>query len=533
MMPTVAMTCILRSATRGFASARPLADNPPVKSPAGATASATPTEWQSNPVAWGLGALLVAAAALVVTSRISFSAFYISGAAVVLVLAVLAYLRPREALIAVVFAPIVDRYLASLLIPESLHGTTNFLSESLLVLVGFSVLVRGIRDRTLVAALRHPVVYVLAAFAVVCGISAIVNGVPPLVAAGGVAFTIEAATLFVLPRVLRFSTREGLIAAVGLTALATVAALLALGQVLLDPAFLGLESISGRFAEGNRIAAFLVNPNMLGVVLAIGTPFPLIASVRADDPRVRWAARISTFLIVLALFYTFSRGAWLGLAVTMLGVGLILDRRALLSLIAMAALAYGAALVLPRHVLSAEPEPEFDVGRAIGGRFDSFGAGNDLRLLFIQNALPIIADHPVVGAGPGRYGGSVAARLGSPLYERYTAGRVPVDRTVDNFWLHLLVESGVVGVTIFGSALLLALREMLVTGRRLVGWDRALLASACVIAVVVAIDSLVEMLLEGNTTSFAMYFFLGVGSAIAARPAVSVHEAAPLAAARA
>jgi O-antigen ligase len=217
----------------------------------------------------------------------------------------------------------------------------------------------------------------------------------------------------------------------------------------------------------------------------------------------------------------------------MLGVGLILDRRALLSLIAMAALAYGAALVLPRHVLSAEPEPEFDVGRAIGGRFDSFGAGNDLRLLFIQNALPIIADHPVVGAGPGRYGGSVAARLGSPLYERYTAGRVPVDRTVDNFWLHLLVESGVVGVTIFGSALLLALREMLVTGRRLVGWDRALLASACVIAVVVAIDSLVEMLLEGNTTSFAMYFFLGVGSAIAARPAVSVHEAAPLAAARA
>jgi O-antigen ligase len=469
----------------------------------------------------GLAALALALAALLISSRISFSAYYASGAVVVVVLAYLAFLRPREALIAVIFAPIVDRYFASLLIPESLHVTTNYLSESLLVLVTISVCARGIRDGTLVAALRHPVVYALAGFVLVCGVSAAINGVPPFVAAAGIAFTIEAATLFVLPRVMSFSRREGLVAAIGLTALATTAAVLALGQVLLDPGFLGLESITGRFSEGHRVAAFLVNPNMLGIVLAIGAPFPLIASVRARRPRQRWVARIVTFLIVLALFYTFSRGAWLGLAMAMTGVGLLVDRRALVALLLLVALAYGSALVLPRHVLTGQPDPGFDLGEATLGRFDSFEAGNDLRLLFVENAAPIVAEHPILGAGPGRYGGSVAARLGSPLYERYTDGRVPFGRTVDNFWLHLLVEVGALGALAFASALLLALRETVVAARRLDGWDRALLATAAAITVIVAADSLVEMLLEGNTTSFAMWFFLGVGSSITWRVAAS------------
>jgi hypothetical protein len=77
------------------------------------------------------------------------------------------------------------------------------------------------------------------------------------------------------------------------------------------------------------------------------------------------------------------------------------------------------------------------------------------------------------------------------------------------------------GALAFASALLLALREMLVAARRLDGWDRALLATAAAITVIVAADSLVEMLLEGNTTSFAMWFFLGVGSSITWRVAAS------------
>ena len=50
--------------------------------------------------------------------------------------------------------------------------------------------------------------------------------------------------------------------------------------------------------------------------------------------------------------------------------------------------------------------------------------------------------------------------------------------------------------------------------RRMDGWPRLMLASAAAIAIIVSIDSLAEMLLEGNTTSFATWFFLGAASVI-------------------
>ena len=45
---------------------------------------------------------------------------------------------------------------------------------------------------------------------------------------------------------------------------------------------------------------------------------------------------------------------------------------------------------------------------------------------------------------------------------------------------------------------------------------RVVLAGSATAAIILAIDSLTEMLLEGNTTSFAAWFFLGVGSALVA-----------------
>src|SRR5690606_33882697 len=125
------------------------------------------------------------------------------------------------------------------------------------------------RDGSLVPALRHPVVVFVAAFALVGAVSAVVNGVPPLVAVAGIGFTIEAVALFVLPRMIGFSTEQARWVFLAFTAMALVAAVLALGQVLLHADLLGLQSFSGRFEEGRRVAAFLVNPNMLGAVLAM------------------------------------------------------------------------------------------------------------------------------------------------------------------------------------------------------------------------------------------------------------------------
>jgi O-antigen ligase len=486
----------------------------------------------ANPTVVALVVLAGLLVVLVVASRIDERLFYAIGAGILAVLGYLSYRHPRAMLAAVVFTPIVDRYLVSLLIPQSLHGVTNYVSEALLLLVAVSIGVRAWRDGTLLPALRHPVVAFVAAFALVGGISAVVNGVPPLIAVAGIGFTIEAVALFALPRMIGFSLPQARVIFLAFSGMALVAAVLALAQVLLHADFLGLQSFTGRFEEGRRVAAFLVNPNMLGAVLAMGIPVPLLATIRADQRRARLGYAIVTFILTLALLYTFSRGAWLGLALAGIVIGIAVDWRALVTLILFGAIAYASALVLPRHVLEADPgDAGFDLGAATVGRLETIAEGTDLRVHFMRNAAPIIVDHPVIGAGPGRYGGAVAWRFGTPLYDEYTDGAVPRGRTVDNFWLHLLVEFGVLGALLLATAIGIALRQSLAAAHRAAGWERILIAGGAAVAIVIAVDSIAEMLLEGNTTSFAVWFFLGVASVLAAHVGVrAVDEPLPAAA---
>jgi hypothetical protein len=51
--------------------------------------------------------------------------------------------------------------------------------------------------------------------------------------------------------------------------------------------------------------------------------------------------------------------------------------------------------------------------------------------------------------------------------------------------------------------------------------------AAAATTIVIAVDSVTEMLLEGNTTSFGTWFFLGVASALAAGAAADVAPSTP------
>jgi O-antigen ligase len=469
---------------------------------------------------------LVLAAAAAIAARLSPPAFAVLGALLLVLLGYASYRAPRLMLVVAATTPLVDRYIYALLVPPRFATVTSFFSESLLLVVGLVILFRGVQTRRLGPALRHPATPIVVLFGLVGIISALVNHVPPVVAAGGLLFTVDAIVLFFLPRVVGFDAVQGRVAISVLVGVAIIAAVLAVGQVILAPNILGLATSFGRFGEGQRVGAFLEgSPNMLGALLATALPFPLFAIAPTTARRPRLALIGVVFVLSLALLYTFSRGAWLGLAVAGLVMGLWLDRRAVLVLVAMAALVYGLGHVLPRNLLLTPQEQElaapaeggfeFDLGEATFGRVDAISEGSDLRVLFINNAAPIIADHPIVGAGPGRYGGAIAARFGSPLYDEYRAGSVPLHRTVDNYWLHLTVEFGILGVLMMLGLIGVIVTELALAARRSAGMARAILAGAAAAAIVLTVDSLAEMLLEGNTMSFPLWFVLGVGSAIA------------------
>lgn len=453
-------------------------------------------------------------------SHVSPALFYALSALLIVATAIVALRWPPVVLAAVVLAPIFDRYLFSLIVPDSLETATTYFSEGLLVVVGGAIIVRAARDGSLTPGLRHPVNVLLVLFVALGVVSALVNRVPPVIAAAGIGFTIEAAALFALARMVPIGIRDAAWAAIAFVAVVSIAALLAMGQVLLHPDLFGLESFTGRFGEGQRVASFFFSPNMLGMMVAVAFPFAVLAALELRGT-YRYIAWATAGLLSLSLLYTFSRGAWFSLAVAMLVIGVTVNRRVLTATLLIGVLTFATALVLPRHLLYPERDQEqFDLVAATLGRVESLGEG-DLRVQFIDNAVPIIRDHPVLGAGPGRYGGAVARDQGSPLYTEYTAGTVPRTQTVDNFWLHLLVEFGIAGSLLLLAAITVPVSQVVIAARRAGGTTRALLAACAAGAIVVTAGAITEMVLEANTVAFAMWFFLGVATAVGLRAGVA------------
>jgi O-antigen ligase len=467
-----------------------------------------------------LWVVLVGAAVLAIAAGyVSKAAFLVAGALLLLVFAYVAYRAPRTVLALLVFIPLVDRYLIRTFVPEPYQTISTFLSEGLLAFAAAAIFVHGRRQGRIVAAFRHPVTAFLGLFIALALISAVVNEVKPVVAILGIVTTIDAFVVFFLVRIIGYEERAGFVAFTIYVGIAVAAALLALAQVVLSPDILGLVTFVGRFGEGMRPGAFFTGePNMLGAVLALAVPFTAFATVqRGIDRRRRGAFAIALFVLLLALVFTFSRGAWFAIGIGVLVTTLIVDRRALVAVAATGALALAAAFVLPRGILLPPGSQwSFDLGDATISRVQAISAGNDERFKYIQNALPIVMDHPVIGTGPGTYGGGIAARYGSELYSTYTDGLAPIGRTVDNFWLHLVVEFGVVGAVLFAGTLGWLILVMLLAARRATGTRRLLLAGAAGAASISALISVSEMLLEGNTTTFALFFFLGIGTLILA-----------------
>ena len=472
-----------------------------------------------------LGALLLIGA--VVAARVWPVGFLGFGLGLIALVAYAAARWPRATMVVVVLSPLFDRYIVADVLPASVASFANFFSEGLLLAVSVVIAARAWIAGRLVGALRHPVTLGLLGFAAVGLLSAVLNGVPLQIAAMGLLFTLDAAILFFLPRLAGFTQRQALVAAGALVAIVFASALLAIAQAILSPRILGLEPSRGRFGELHRLASIFGDPNVFGAFLVAAAPFVLLMAARLPTARLRRTAGVVAFILILALWVSFSRGAWIALVVGVGAVLAIVDRRALLLGLLICVVSFGTAVVMPRDLLVArggangsggEEERPALIDSTID-RVGTIGVGRDLRTLFVLNAIPILRDHPIFGVGPGRYGGSVAHDYGTPVYERYETDELfsnPLQRTVDNFWLHILVEMGIVGfILLLGSAMLAGLR-ILGEARHAHGWRRILLGGIAAATAGLAVNSVTTMLLEANSIGFPFWFLLGLGSLVAA-----------------
>jgi len=185
-----------------------------------------------------------------------------------------------------------------------------------------------------------------------------------------------------------------------------------------------------------RVFSIIGSPNVLGSLLVMAIPISLAGLLTCGN-NLKRVVYCGVFLTMLAcLVFTFSRGAWLALGVTVILLGLWLDRRILWGLLIVAVL---TPVVVPSVYdrLVYMTTPEYMASSERGGRIGRW-----------TKTLATWQSAPATGVGLGRFGGAVAARY-YPNDSFYA----------DNFYLKTGAEAGWLGL---GALLLL-----LVAGIRL------------------------------------------------------------------
>jgi hypothetical protein len=514
-----------------------------------------PAEPISEPPIGGrsmLAVLVICGAAALAVGSSSLTWFLVLAGLVLLGTAYCAYHWPRATLVGVAITTLLDPVVAVRFLPEVLADGPIGVSEPLLAVVGAVALAR-VRRAGLVAAVRDPTFALTGVFVCVAVLSAIVNGMSPGIAAFGIVMTVDAMAIYFVWIALRPSRDAAGRAIAAIVAAGVVVALFGIGQVLLTPSLLGFERFSPLPGEIGSITSFLGNPNLLAPVLGFLLPFPLFGVVRLGQPRRRAIAAAIALTLLLALVLTFSRGAWVAAAAGIAIGTLLLDWRAFAVAAGVTAAAVVLVLVMPHHLVatddphaeapawilagadgSTEPSPSPSPSPAASPEPSPTpdplrGRGSEeVRLYFLRDGLRILRDNPVLGVGPGRYGGAVAKIVGSPVYDEYGTS-LGHFRTVHNFWLHLAGETGVLGISLFLTVVIGLIVRLVRTARASDGERFVVLAGAATAAIVVAINNLTEMIFEGNIPAVLVWLVLGVGAALAPDASLGILRRRPAA----
>ena len=482
---------------------------------------------QMAPIVVGLAAVL----AVVAAARLATPYSYVGIAVWIALLAYAGFRWPAGTLVFAALGSLADPVILPAIARQGSSLAIYGYTDSLLLGAGLGIAARAAMSGWFVNGLKDRALIPIAGYVLIALVSAVVNLVQPIVAVAGIVSTIDAmAILFLARMVIRDETWLWRALALFL-AIMGVAALIAIGQRLLTPDFLGLSAFEGGFGEGARATAFFGNPNHLAPLLGLALAFSLFGFRALHARAGRIAAVLFIYLLMVALVLTFSRSGWLAFALGTGSLALVFDRRALLITLAIGVVALGTALYMPRELLAGPGAggggPAPDLGEIVVGRANAIASGQDLRTIFIAESIPVVLHDPVVGVGPGRFGGAAANVFGSPVYKQFGVSLYRF-HTIHDYWLHQLAEVGVLG-TLALVALMVSLIVRLVSAARRAPdpLRRGLLLATAASTLAMSLNSLTEMLLEGNSPSFVLWLFIGLGLLVAERVLVTTHVGEP------
>lgn len=203
------------------------------------------------------------------------------------------------------------------------------------------------------------------------------------------------------------------------------------------------DYLSGVHAAGyaGRFNALNVNPNELGMTLALGLPMAWYLSLSHPHGRVARLWQLYLPLAVTATLLTASRGAFLTTLVALAIIPATQGRLRPRTKAIVGALAIGSLLLAASFV------PEATVERLETTRADIESGYFGNRGFIWRAGLDVAREHPLIGVGAGAFGPAVVPSLNF----EWSSHSVP---------LSILVEDGIVGLLVFLAMFAALIREL-------------------------------------------------------------------------
>ena len=249
-----------------------------------------------------------------------------------------------------------------------------------------------------------------------------------------------------------------------------------------------------------RVFSIVGSPNILGSFFVLTTPMAAALAYYFKDLRLKIAAWCAVFLMCLSLLFTFSRGAWIGMAVAVLVFAIFIDRR-LIGL--MLAGAIGALMFVPSiaNRITYLFTSDFVKASMTGGRMVRWDTARQL----------LMDSNPILGFGLGRFGGAVAMQ--NKILEETDTFKYFY---IDNYYLKTAVEMGYLGlicflILLFGL-LLWSLRSVgRIKGDRTAFLGQAMLAGMCGVLVHCYFENIFEVpyMVSYFWSMSALIFYIG------------------------
>lgn len=272
--------------------------------------------------------------------------------------------------------------------------------------------------------------------------------------------------------------------------------------------------------EGQRIFATMGRYDQLGTFLVFFLLFGVALFYEHKNMCVKKFALLMFACALPAVVLTYSRASWLGFlsGAFVIGVFFKKDRRVLIgcgmALMAIMAYVLYSGIIVPKLIDAPRQtmaERFFEAFSFERWRGEYYGYG---RLFFIVHAPPAILSYaPLFGLGPGTFGGGAVTAL--HYTEQYDRAHLPFgiwgsEGFIDNNWLSVFGEIGIIGLLAYLAVFVLLLKESFLLWKNGTSeFDRALGLGFCGVLCAVFLQAFLATYLEMRT--LAVYLWLCAG----------------------